>query len=165
MSSFAEERGAISGAPVSGSGVTYTLGPSQRVRLEAITFLLTTDATAVSRNPQVVLATQDGKTVATVPDWNDLPASSSCTYTFAIGLAAFCGTATAGGFIQNDLPDTVLEPGATVSLESRNASTGVVVSGDSFTSVVLYGVAVAGGAPQDIIPLLTPIALADQAAA
>lgn len=162
MSLFSDERAPIKGANITGNGVTYTLAPTQRFRLETITFVLTCNSTVANRNPQVVLKTQDGSMVAAIPDWNDVPASAVVTYTFGIGLAAFCGIGSTGGFIRAELPDTVLEPEATVSLESRNASTGAVLPSDTFTSVVLYGIPETPSTSADVIPLLTPIALSEQ---
>ena len=166
MSVVADERTLISGLSVTaGTGVVYTVGQSERLTLETITFVLTADATAIGRNPQVVFADPDGNRFATVPDWNDLPASGVGTYTFGLGLTASCGTGLTGQVVQNDLPWTVLEPGYSVILESLRVDTFAVVPGDTFTQVFLYGVSASTIATPDVVPLLTPIALDEQAAA
>jgi hypothetical protein len=162
VSLLADERGAISGANVTGNGITYTLGPAQRLRVETITFTYTASATVATRNPQVVYRSRTGQLLAVMPDLNDVVASAVVTYAFGVGLEPFCGVAPTGTFVQHDLPDTVLEPETTISLEARDGTTGAVIGTDAFTSVVLWAIADTSGTAEDVIPLLTPLALSDQ---
>lgn len=163
MSSFADSRAAIAGAGGSGAVTAYRLGGDQRLRLEAVTFVYATSSAAATRHPVVALFDQAGALITRIEDLNDVSASSTIGYTFGIGLAAFCGIVGTAGYVRAELPDTVLEAGSSVTLTSINATTAATITGDAFSSVVLYGTSESGAGPiGDVVPLLTPIALADQ---
>lgn len=164
MGLLADERSVISGARVTGSGVTYTLGTGHRLYLELLAFTLVTSAAVATRNPEVLIKAQSGETLATLQDLNDVGASWTVAYTYGVGLTAGCGIGANGGAIVNALPATWLEQGATITLTSLD-STGAQVAGDAFSNVVLYGVASTAGSSLDAIPLLTPLALNSQVAA
>lgn len=165
MSDFALEREMHRGVDAAGSGTVFTLPDGTRLRLETLSFTLVTDSTAVSRNMQVSIYNQAGLVIATLADWNDVAASLTVTYTWGIGLEAFCGSVAGATAIQNVLPDTVLEGGSSVAVASVNASTGATVSGDAIGNVTLWGASDSGGTLADAIPLLTPLALDEQLAA
>jgi len=164
VSSLAVERAVISGADVAGAGTTYTTGATELLRLETLTFTLSCDATAVTRLAEVFVLAQDGSTIFQTEDRNDVSASWTVFYTFGIGLEAFCGVAANQAVVRAELPDTWLPPGAAIRLASVD-TTGAVVAGDTLTSVVLFGISQTATPTTDVIPLLTPIQLADQAAA
>jgi len=164
MSALSDERAAIVGQPGSGNPTVYTLGPTQRFRVEVLTFTLTASSTAGTRNVVVSYYEQDGTQIAAIPDLTDVPASATIVYTFGINLEAFCGVATSGTFVQNVLPDTWLEPGASIVVSSRDASSGAVFSGDRFSAVLLWGIPDTPGDAPDVVPQLTPLASAQEAA-
>lgn len=163
MSVLADERVVITGASVTGSGTTYTLSSVQRLRLETLTFTYTASGATATRYPVVYFFSQDGSVVAQIEDANDVTAGMTVNYTYGIGLVPFCGTALAGFNIQNALPDTWLAPESYIQLTSLDSS-GVTVAGDTFTSVVLYGISDTGDNAPDVIPQLTPLASAQDAA-
>ena len=159
MSLLADERAVILGKQGKGSVAAYTLAHLQRLRLETIVFTYVTDSSGTQHNPLVQLTDQPGNVLASIQDWNAVSDAQTVTYTFGIGLEAFCGSVSTGAIVQNTLPNTVLEGGSVVTLTSLNPGGGVI-AGDQFLQVVLYGISDAGGQVADVIPLLTPLALA-----
>lgn len=127
---------AINGKGGQGEVVVYTLSPHEAFQLQTVTFKLAVGAGGDS-TPEVLLRTQDGSTIARIPDWNDIPAGATVTYTFGVGLTPFCGVTSDGQSVQNDLPLTALTEGCTVAIRSVD-STGVVVAGDVVSRVLLW---------------------------
>lgn len=147
---------AINGLAGVGLVTTYTLGPSEQLVIDTITWTLTTSVTAGRRTPEVRLLTANGQLVARIPDWNDLFAGMIVTYTFGRGLTPFCGTINSGGCVQNDLPFTDLEPGAVIQLVAVD-DTGAPFVSDAISDVTLWvenvnaaaGGSAGGGNPND----------------
>lgn len=144
---------AINGITGSGSVDTYQLSLLQSLTVDCISFVLTTDATAVTRAPQVVYRNPDRTVIATIPDWNDVGATAVVGYTFARGLNPFACVVETGGQVQHDLPFTELEQSCIIELRSVD-TTGAVVPGDAFGAVVLW---VEDGTEDvgDVVPLYT----------
>lgn len=128
---------AINGITGSGSVVTYRLSLTDSFRLDAITFVYGTDASPVIRAPHVVFLNPDGSTIARVPDWNDVSANATVTYTFAVSLTPFSCEVSTGGAVQHDLPFAQLEDSCQIVLESVDTA-GNVVGGDAFSRIVLW---------------------------
>ena len=159
MSLFADERVRIMGKTGTGSVATYTLSKLQRLRVETIVFTFVTSAATKTHFPEVQFTDQAGNVITAIEDWNAVADSQTVTYTFGIGLVAFCGSASTGAIIQNTLPDTVLENQATITLNALDSGGGVI-AGDQFLGVSLYAAVEAMAPVTDVIPLLTPLALA-----
>jgi hypothetical protein len=149
---------AFSGAGVTGSGVAYTVPRAYVLRLELLTFTLTTDATAGIHKARVLLTDAAlGATTARLRDLNEGGASQTLRYTFGIGLnGSACVTAT-GWEMTDALPDTVLAPQTTITLTAVTDA-GATIAGDVFSSVVLYGdlVTVIEGDGESPVPALVP---------
>jgi hypothetical protein len=146
---------AFSGANVAGSGVAYIVPRAYVLRLELLTFTLTTDATAGIHKARVLLTDAAlGATTARLRDLNEGGASQTLRYTFGIGLnGSACVTAT-GWEMTDALPDTVLAPQTTITLTAVTDA-GATIAGDVFSSVVLYGDLV-GTVADDPVPALVP---------
>jgi hypothetical protein len=125
---------AFRGAAGTGSVVVYTVPRAYILRLELLTFTLTTDATAGIHKARVVFTDSALAAVtARLRDLNEGGPSQTLNYTYGIGLSgSACVTAT-GWEMTDSLPDTVLAPQTTITL------TAATIAGDVFSSVVLYG--------------------------
>jgi hypothetical protein len=149
---------AVRGASVTGSGITYTVPRAYILRLELLTFTLTTDATAGIHKARVVFTdTALAAVTARLRDLNEGGPSMTLSYTYGIGLAASACVAVNGWEMTDALPDTVLAPQTTVTL-SAVTDAGVTIAGDAFSGVVLYGDLVTASGDDDFgpVPALVP---------
>jgi hypothetical protein len=130
---------AFRGASVTGSGIAYTVPRAYILRLELLTFTLTTDATAGVHKARVVFTdTSLAAVTARLRDLNEGGASQTLNYTYGIGLAASACVAVSGWDMTDALPDTVLAPQTTITLTAVTDA-GATIAGDVFSGVVLYG--------------------------
>lgn len=130
---------AFRGEPGSGSVLAYTVPRAYVLRLEILTFTLTTDATAGIHKARVLFADAAlGASTAYLRDLNEGGPSMNLRYTYGIGLAGSACVASDGWEMTDALPDTVLAPETTITLTAVNDA-GVTISGDTFGSVVLFG--------------------------
>jgi hypothetical protein len=130
---------AFRGAAGSGSLTVYTVPRAYALRLELLTFTLTTDATVGVHS--ALVAFTDGVTnlvTARIWDWNEGGPSMTLYYTYGIGLRPFNCTVTTGMMIPNNLPDTLLAPQTAISVSAVHAA-GATIAGDAIGSVALYG--------------------------
>lgn len=130
---------AFSGSGGSGSVVAYTVPRAYLLRLEIMTFTVTTDATAGIHKARVILTDAAlGAVTARLRDLNEGGPSQTLRYTYGIGLeGSACVTAT-GWEMTDALPDTVLAPQTTITAASVNDA-GSTIAGDAISGVVLYG--------------------------
>src|SRR5438105_8898712 len=106
---------AIRGTAGSGTLTTYTVPRDHTMRLEMVTFTLTTGSAAGVHAPMVSYYDGDlAATTARIWDWNEAGPVMTLYYTFAIGLRPFNCTITTGMTIPNALPDTLLNPDSLV---------------------------------------------------
>jgi len=130
---------AFAGQFGSGSVLVYSVPRDHSLRLELLTFTLTTDGTAGVHSAKVSFRdTTLGAITATLWDWNEGGPTMTLIYTYGIGLKPFNCTVTTGMMIQDALPDTVLAPDTQITVTAVNTS-GVTIAGDAISSVVLYG--------------------------
>lgn len=162
MSLLADERAAIAGISGAAGVAGYKLAGTQRLRLETLVFTYVTGTNNSLHSPVVQFLDLSGLLVAAIEDWNDVGDTSVVSYTYGIGLEAFCGTAASGTIVQNALPDTVLEGGAQIVLSSIDPS-GSLISADRFLEVTLYGISETVVPGANVIPLLTPLDIFSQA--
>lgn len=148
---------AFRGASGSGSYVAYTVPRDQLLRLELVTFTLTTDATAGIHKARVTLGDAVLGPAARLRDLNEGGPSQTLNYTYGIGLAASACVAVSGWDMTDALPDTVLAPQTTVTLTAVDDA-GTTIAGDAFAGVVLYGelVSVLGSEAESPLPPLMP---------
>jgi hypothetical protein len=148
---------AFRGASVTGSGITYTVPRAYILRLELLTFTLTTDATAGIHKARVLFTdTALAAITARLRDLNEGGPSMTLTYTYGIGLAASACVAANGWEMTDALPDTVLAPETEIAL-SAVTDAGVTIAGDAFSGVVLYGdLVTAAGDDSGPVPALVP---------
>lgn len=150
----------IRGATGAGSVLVYTVPRDHSIRLELLTFTLTTDGTAGVHSAAVyIYDTSLGAFTARIWDWNEGGASMTLYYTYGIGLRPFNCTVTTGMMIPNNLPDTILNPDTQVTVAAVNTA-GVTIPGDTITAVTLYGTLMDEVADptvsSDLIPGLLP---------
>jgi hypothetical protein len=130
---------AIRGNTGLGSVDVYTAPRDHELRLDLLTFTLTTDATAGVHSPLVTITdSQLGQVIARLWDWNEGGPSMTLYYTFGRGLRPFNCTLTTGMFVPVHLPDTILEPDAVITVSSVDV-TGTEIPGDAITAVAVYG--------------------------
>jgi len=130
---------AFSGRAGSGSVLVYSVPRDHSLRLELLTFTLTTDGTAGVHSALVTFTdTTLGAVTARLWDWNEGGPSSTLQYTYGIGLKPFNCTVTTGMMIQDALPDTILAPDTQITVSAVNTA-GATIAGDTITSVVLFG--------------------------
>jgi hypothetical protein len=154
---------AFRGASVTGSGIAYTVPRAYVLRLELLTFTLTTDATAGVHKARVLLTdTALAATTARLRDLNEGGPSMTLNYTYGIGLAASACSAVSGWDMTDALPDTVLAPQTTITLTALTDA-GATIAGDVFSAVVLYGdlLTVTGDDPETTAGVLLPGFLPD----
>lgn len=153
---------AFAGAAGSGSVLVYTVPDDHALRLELLTFTLTTDGTAGVHSAMVQLYDNALAAVtARLWDWNEGGGSMTLYYTYGIGLRPFNCTVTTGMMIQHDLPDTVLTPASQITVKAVNTA-GTVISGDTITQVVLFGTFIdattdSSSSPIDLVGGLLPV--------
>jgi hypothetical protein len=130
---------AFRGTAGSGSVLVYLTPRDHMLRLELLTFTLTTDGTAGVHAPVVILTDSSiNQVTARIWDWNEAGPSMTLYYTFGIGLRPFNCTVTTGMMIPNNLPDTILAPETQITVASVNAA-GATITGDAISAVTLYG--------------------------
>jgi hypothetical protein len=130
---------AFRGAAGTGSVVVYTVPRAYILRLELLTFTLTTDATAGVHKARVVFTdTALAAVTARLRDLNEGGPSQTLNYTYGIGLAASACVAVTGWDMTDALPDTVLAPQTTITVTPVNDA-GTTIAGDALSGVVLYG--------------------------
>lgn len=130
---------AFRGAAGTGSVLVYTVPRAYVLRLELLTFTVTTDATAGVHKVRVLLTdTALAATTARLRDLNEGGPSMTLNYTYGIGLAASACVAVTGWDMTDALPDTVLAPQTTVTVTPINDA-GTTIAGDAISGVVLYG--------------------------
>ena len=130
---------AFGGTPGSGSVLVYTVPSGISMRLEMLTFTLTTDATAGVHSALVTFTDKNLNAITgRLWDWNEGGPSMTLYYTYGIGLRPFNCKVTTGMMIPNHLPDTVLNPITQITVAAVNAA-GATIAGDTITGVVLYG--------------------------
>jgi len=145
---------AIRGQAGAGSVDVYTVPRDHMLRLELLTFTLTTDATAGVHAPAVIFTDPAVAAVTgRIWDWNEGGPSMTLYYTFGIGLAPFDCTLTTGMLVPVALPDTILAHDTVITVESLNVA-GASIAGDQISNVILYG---------ELLDLLsdTPVSLPD----
>ncbi len=151
---------AFAGAFGTGQTLVYSVPRDHSLRLELLTFTLTTDGTAGVHSALVTFTdTTLNAITARLWDWNEGGPTSSLFYTYGIGLKPFNCTVTTGMMIQDALPDTILAPDTQIRVAGVNGSA-TVIAGDAVSNVVLYGSfvdEVAASAPlPDVLPMLVP---------
>jgi hypothetical protein len=130
---------AFRGAAGTGSVVVYIVPRGYILRLELLTFTLTTDATAGVHKARVVFTdTALAAVTARLRDLNEGGPSMTLNYTYGIGLAASACVAVSGWDMTDALPDTVLAPQTTITVTPVNDA-GTTIAGDALSGVVLYG--------------------------
>jgi hypothetical protein len=130
---------AFRGSAGVGSVLVYTVPRGYILRLELLTFTLTTDATAGIHKARVVLTdTALAAVTARLRDLNEGGPSMTLNYTYGIGLAASACVAVSGWDMTDALPDTVLAPQTTITVTPVNDA-GSTIAGDALSGVVLYG--------------------------
>jgi hypothetical protein len=150
---------AFRGAFGYGSVLAYTVPRGYVLRLELLTFTVTTDATAGIHKARVLFTdTALAAVTARLRDLNEGGPTMTLNYTYGIGLAASACTAATGWDMTDALPDTVLAPQTTVTVTALDDS-GATIAGDAITGVVLYGdlvaePAAANGVDDPLPPLL-----------
>lgn len=127
----------INGLTGEGSLTVYTLAPTELLALDSISFVVTASAAGVTHFAEVILLTQDGSTIARVPDRLDVADGATVTYTFGVGLTPSCGLVNSGLAVQNDLPVTELTHGCSVVVQVVDP-TGSVIAADTITNVLLW---------------------------
>jgi hypothetical protein len=152
---------AFAGQFGSGSVLVYTVPRDHSLRLELLTFTLTTDGTAGIHSAKVSFTdTTLSAITARLWDWNEGGPSMTLYYTYGIGLKPFNCTVTTGMMMCDALPDTVLAPDTQITVSAVN-SAGVTIAGDTITQVVLYGsfvddVVTSSGDFTEPLPMLVP---------
>jgi hypothetical protein len=151
---------AYNGAFGTGSVLVYTVPRDHSLRLEMLTFTLTTGVAAGVHSAAVTFTDVNLNAVtARLWDWNEGGPGMTLFYTYGIGLKPFNCTVTTGMMIQDALPDTVLAPGTQITVSAVD-TTGATITGDTINGVVLYGpfidAVAAGGDFQDVLPMLVP---------
>jgi hypothetical protein len=130
---------AFAGNPVTGSGTVYQVPRDHSLRLELLSFTLTTANVSGTHGPVVRFYDQQlAAYTARLWDWNAGGGLMTLYYTYGIGLHAFNCNVTSGMLIEHPLPDTVLAPLTGVEIAALD-SAGSVISADTITAVVLYG--------------------------
>lgn len=156
---------AINGTSGTGSLTVYTLSPHERFRLESLSFDVVASAAGALHYAEVLLRSQDGSTIARVPDRLDVTDGSTVTYTFGVGLTPSCGLINSGLASQNDLPVATLEDGCSVVVRVVDP-TGAVIAADAISAVLLW-VQDVDGAPtiDNVVPPYTPLEILPPVAA
>jgi len=127
------------GASGSGAVTVYTVPGDHQLRLEMLTFTLTTGGASGIHSAKVEFYDPSlAATTARIWDWNEGGAGMTLYYTFAIGLSAFNCTVTSGMMIPNRLPDTILQPNTTVIVTAVDGAN-TTIAGDAIGAVVGYG--------------------------
>ena len=164
MSLLEAERTLISAQPFSGSRTIYTVPAGTRLRLELLSFRLVTTAAAAPHTPELLFVSQSGAMIMRLQDMDEIGASATVDTTFGIGLTPFSCLTASGMASRAELPDTVLESGATITLRSVDAA-GVVIAADAFTLVSLWGVQLGAGGAVVGLDLLPEVVLMPTGAA
>ena len=155
----------IRGAAGAGSVDVYEVPRDHSLRLDLITFTLTTDATAGVHSAMVTLTDSTvAAPIAQLWDWNEGGPTQTLVYTFGVGLKAFNCTVTTGMRIEHPLPVTILAPETLITITALN-NAGVTIAGDAISGVILYGelldvLADAQTTLPDLAPGLLPAAAA-----
>jgi hypothetical protein len=130
---------AFSGQSGLGSLVVYTVPRAYDLRLDVLTFTVTTDTTAGIHHAKVVFTdTALGAVTARLRDLNEGGPSMTLRYTYGVGLSASACVAADGWEMTDALPVTVLAPQTNISVIVVNDA-GAVIAGDAISDVVLYG--------------------------
>lgn len=130
---------AFSGASGSGSVVVYRVPRAYSLRLDLLTFAITTDGTAGIHHARVTFTDSAlGAVTAVLRDLNEGGPSMTLRYTYGVGLAASACAAASGWEMTDALPETVLAPETTLAVASVNDA-GATIAGDAISGAVLYG--------------------------
>lgn len=130
---------AFNGAGGFGSVIAYIVPRGYLLRLEMITFALATDATAGIHKAKVTLTDSAlGAPTAFLRDLNEGGPSQTLRYTYGIGLSGSACVTVTGWEMTDALPDTILAPQTTITVSAVNDA-GTTITGDSISSVVLFG--------------------------
>jgi len=152
---------AFAGAPVTGTGTVYTVPRDHRLRLELLSFTLTTDNTAGVHSALVRFYDASlAAYTARLWDWNEGGGNMTLYYTFGIGLRPFNCTVTTGMAIPCHLPDTVLAPDTQIQVSAVNTAL-ATIAGDTITAIALYGTFISvvdepSGTPLDLLTGFLP---------
>lgn len=130
---------AFAGESGSGSVLVYAVPRDHFLRLELLTFVVTTGGAAGIHKARVSLFdTKLSKTAAVLRDLNEGGGSETLTYTYGIGLNASACVTVTGWEMTDALPETDLAPGTEITVSMVNDA-GSTIVGDAIGSVVLYG--------------------------
>jgi hypothetical protein len=145
---------AFSGESGAGSLVVYTVPRAYDLRLDVLTFAVTTDTTAGIHHAKVVFTDKALNAVtARLRDLNEGGPSMTLRYTYGVGLSASACVAADGWEMTDALPVTVLAPQTNISISVVNDA-GTVIAGDAISGVVLYGDLATVAASDDGPPVL-----------
>lgn len=153
---------AFAGNAGSGAVLVYTVPDDHALRLELLTFTLTTDATPGVHSAEVQLYDAAlAQITARLWDWNEGGPAMTLYYTYGIGLRPFNCTVTTGMMLPVHLPDTVLTPATRITVRAVD-SAGSTLSGDQISAVVLFGTFIdatqsSEASPLDLVGGLLPV--------
>jgi hypothetical protein len=130
---------AIRGASGAGSVNVYMVPRDHEFRLELLTFVLATGATAGVHKALVTFTdSQIDQVTAELRDLNEGGPSMTLAYTYGIGLNGSACVAVNGWQMTDALPDTLLAPETIITISAVNDAASVI-AGDTITAVTLFG--------------------------
>lgn len=126
----------VRGSEGSGFVTVYQVPTFYAVQVETVKFQVVTDATAGVHTVRLRLVDPALGSIATLDDFNQGGPGQTNFYTYGLGLNASACTIPTGIAVTDALPWTELAAGGSITL-SAISDTGVSISGDAFSSVVI----------------------------
>jgi len=126
----------VQGHPGAGLTTVYNAPSNEAVVVETLKFQIDTDGTAGIHRVRIRLVDPVLDSFATLDDLNDGGASQTNFYTYGLGLNASACTMATGWAVTDALPWTEMSEGGSLTIMPMDDS-GVVISGDQISNVVL----------------------------